>query len=157
MAYCIRPTTRPDGTPMPVLPKQLSRCSGHCCQAFTGLGDEADIARSTAREEDGPLIRDMLIPLGYWSGEKGWAKAGNPRHFWWTCKHFDEANGACGIYDKRPHMCRSYPNGPLCSIEACTAKFSLGSPGNEGRTAAAALITEMRERLGTGADSIDAE
>ena len=29
-------------------------------------------------------------------------------------------NGDCGIYENRPEMCRSYPNGHECAFEACT-------------------------------------
>jgi Fe-S-cluster containining protein len=41
------------------------------------------------------------------------------RMHWYACRHV-QLNGDCGIYDRRPNMCRVYPNGARCSFAECT-------------------------------------
>ncbi|NUO50701.1 MAG: YkgJ family cysteine cluster protein [Polyangiaceae bacterium] len=38
----------------------------------------------------------------------------------WTCAHFDVETRNCGIYEKRPRMCREYPYGRPCELPGCT-------------------------------------
>lgn len=42
-------------------------------------------------------------------------------HYYY-CVHFDEAKKVCSIYDERPDMCKSYPNGHKCEFAQCTWK-----------------------------------
>lgn len=62
----------------------------------------------------------MVIPLGHVpegallpSGDvsKGGA--------YYDCRNL-QANGDCGIYARRPAMCRAFPNGQPCDKRGCT-------------------------------------
>ena len=39
----------------------------------------------------------------------------------YSCKN-QLPNGDCGIYEKRPHMCRHYPNGRRCEYVMCGSR-----------------------------------
>lgn len=41
------------------------------------------------------------------------------RH-WYTCRHWDEATGDCGIYETRPLMCRNHGTTYRCDAPQCT-------------------------------------
>lgn len=41
------------------------------------------------------------------------------RDHWYGCRYI-QLNGDCGIYETRPQMCRSYPDGQECGFEECT-------------------------------------
>ncbi|MCM2322164.1 MAG: YkgJ family cysteine cluster protein [Oligoflexia bacterium] len=82
------------------------RCTGHCCRGFAlekSLEEVwADFDRwkrdpSTSTVPDVYLIAPMLIPLR------------KIREEWlYTCKHLHKS-GDCGIYERRPRMCRDFP------------------------------------------------
>lgn len=89
------------------------RCTGHCCRSFhlssvpRGTADEQ---RAWARQhgQDGEQIADMVVPIG--------EDATGPLY---TCRHLDEA-GNCSIYNTRPRMCRTFPDGAACPFKGCT-------------------------------------
>ena len=82
-------------------------------------------------------VADMLISLGYWSrnplfvidGRDGPVVELDP-HDWqggwfYTCRHFVPGSGDCGVYERRPRMCRQYPSngkGGPCTYLDCTAE-----------------------------------
>lgn len=123
------------------------RCSGHCCQVFFLPFSMEEIRRRVdadlvAPREDGPKIRDMVIPLGKWSELSEERKAmlayvtSDPNFdpddagHYYTCKHYDQDTSNCQIYDERPHMCRAYPyeeeGAPGCRYTGCTMKGGCG-------------------------------
>jgi Fe-S-cluster containining protein len=125
------------------------RCSGHCCKCVTirmspeDLRVAAEDAKKKGLKTEELQLYEILIPLGdfpsnplmkLW-GESWSEKAlkmgttaehrvrakkntGYQQHFY-TCRHI-QMNGDCGIYETRPQMCRTYPNGKLCDFEECT-------------------------------------
>ena len=40
----------------------------------------------------------------------------------YTCKHYDSKKRACSIYEDRPQMCRTYPDGGFCTNPKCQWK-----------------------------------
>lgn len=40
-------------------------------------------------------------------------------YYHYKCKHYDKKNRKCTIYEVRPWMCRSYPNGKPCYNKGC--------------------------------------
>lgn len=92
----------------------MSRCTGHCCERIflrDGDGQPIDIAKLKATPRafvDGEKVVDMLIDH----------PSGEPNVF--TCRHFDRETRNCMIYETRPEVCRTYPNGRSCTFEGCT-------------------------------------
>ena len=108
------------------------RCTGHCCRDFTVPLTREQLVEYRRRAAAGePLVRD---------GEKNWsdietivdmlvhvrthatAPDGSPLHApvsRYTCRHL-QPNGDCGIYERRPQMCRKYPYGGECQYRTCT-------------------------------------
>jgi len=61
--------------------------------------------------------RGRPLPLVVWT-----------RH-WYTCRHWDEATGDCGIYETRPLMCRNHGVTYRCDTPQCTRRVSsTGAP-----------------------------
>jgi len=58
---------------------------------------------------DVATIATMLVPLGVYRGQE-----------LFTCKHLG-ANGDCGIYEKRPRMCREFPGPEPCPYRNCSS------------------------------------
>ncbi len=114
------------------------RCTGHCCERFTlpysmeqlralagakreALSSEACVDPENAR--DVIKIAEMVVPLG----EALTHADGSPvlptdRYKWdYTCKNLDPTTRDCGIYETRPSMCRTFPDGRPCPYKGCTA------------------------------------
>ena len=95
----------------------MSQCIGRCCQAFSiSLQSERDPLVLYTEDPDGFVdgraLADMLIRL------PGPTPDGRLR---FTCRHLtDELR--CGIYEERPDMCRTYPNGGTCGW--CGLRYS---------------------------------
>lgn len=123
---------------------ETARCTGQCCKEFPlSYGPEElrerckprpalDILRISkptfldmAPIQDGEIIADMVIYLGW----RRWKLAdindemkAQPKMHFYTCKHLQD-DGNCGIYDKRPRMCRDYPEygrDGFCGHTTCT-------------------------------------
>lgn len=110
-----------------------SRCTGHCCRSFYlpfTPEELADIDDST--HIDGSKIAAMAIPV---------APVGQRPHglafpmidppvvgHYYTCRHL--IGNDCSIYDERPRMCRTYPEGQKCNYKGCTS----GDAAQEGDT-----------------------
>lgn len=126
-----------------------SRCTGHCCQKFTIPLSPQELREAYDRwlrtqngypvpmnghVDDGKLYQDihLIAPMVVHLGEfkttpirqvnplvvLGKNRGGH----YYRCKHFDSKEKKCTIYETRPHMCRSYPNGKTCNYAACTWK-----------------------------------
>lgn len=101
-----------------------NRC-GACCEGFTLDWDPAERLEDTRQNTlhypdmtheqtlvELETIVDMLLPAPdhpawvEWQEREGEAL--------WTCRHFSrdaDGLGSCGIYERRPWMCSSFPNG----------------------------------------------
>lgn len=129
--------------------KKLDRCSGHCCENFSLPLSPAELEASyyawlgreqgssyvgmNGREsprvcQDIHLIYPMLVYLGYTdkrppkinpSDEKLLGKPEVKLHRY-RCKHLDPKTRDCTIYEIRPVMCRTYPDGRTCNFAGCT-------------------------------------
>lgn len=104
----------PDGSMDP-----RPRCLGHCCRGFSLEHPykvvQVEYAKWRRDPASAPLIPDvaiiaeMLIPLGVFRKQE-----------LFTCKHFGE-NGNCGIYERRPKMCRDFPGPAPCPYRNCAS------------------------------------
>ena len=88
------------------------RCRGDCCRRlYLPFATRAAIAASDS--PDAKTIAEMVIPLE----DQTRAPDGSPslpKHgLYFTCKNL-QPNGDCGIYETRPEMCRTYPDGYRC-------------------------------------------
>lgn len=130
--------------------KTTDRCTGNCCRCFTIPYSPHEVQASywawlrggaqvsQMGSDNSPILQDihilapMLVYLGLFDRHPKQAKQINPmdevllrgrfdvqRHFY-RCKHFDEKEKICTIYEMRPVMCRSYPNGRPCNYSGCT-------------------------------------
>jgi Fe-S-cluster containining protein len=66
-------------------------------------------------------VATMVVPLG--SFQKGAVlpdgSTAPVTDLYYDCRHL-QPNGDCRIYDNRPRMCRTYPNGKPCARQGCT-------------------------------------
>lgn len=83
---------------------------------------------------DAPIMYQMLIHKGVFTREIRYVdKDGNvgavviedTKINIYTCRHFDKEKHECGIYNIRPHFCRSFPDeniGSKCNYKGCSFK-----------------------------------
>ena len=91
-------------------------CCGRTCEYFhidriTPTWVKKTIDANKSDKIDGLEIAKMLVPVFY-------VDRGNHDKFgswYFTCRHFDKVKRLCTIYESRPEMCRTYPNGRRCS------------------------------------------
>jgi len=134
------PPATVDGTP-PMVTSPFRRCTGHCCRGFAIMGlSMADFHENKRRIAMGgpwpqhthgghpiwgPIIDiDVILEVL----EDLPADAPRPRSWrdadrvaegpFFRCKALD--GDRCTIYERRPHFCRSYPNGRPCEWCGCT-------------------------------------
>lgn len=94
------------------------RCTGHCCRRFTLPFTPTGILQRRSQMEDGDLVADMVIPIGFSCDAPSGEVLGEPC-WWYTCCHL-LPSGDCAIYESRPEVCRSYPYGSPCKYPGCT-------------------------------------
>ncbi len=113
------------------------RCTGDCCRAFTlsitygellrGYDSWRFGGRTCIRHGGGQrgiptdvhLVAPMIRPLGeFTKNPVSGAVFDQPTQLY-TCVHLT-TNSDCGIYDRRPDICRIYPNGRKCHFPGCT-------------------------------------
>lgn len=128
-------------------------CLGLCCAGFTLPETPEQVRRKN--NVDGMFIADMLIPIeslepGEWTadrakayGYRDWGEGANdaPIHVY-RCKHHTP-EGRCGVYERRPGMCSSFPYDMPCPFEGCTANRS--TPGVESRWEASRRVGRFRK------------
>lgn len=109
----------------------MSRCTGHCCRAFT-IGDKLTYAelkvkyeKSVNGESKLPALEEIfpyLIDLGMKTHNPGGEKIDQPTQYF-TCRNLS-ADGNCEIYEQRPQICRNYPElttpDGQCEFPGCT-------------------------------------
>lgn len=87
-------------------------CSGSCCENFP-LPFSKEILNRKLQEgvqfngtpNETKMIAEMVIPI-----QKEAFKHNGSRYFWYTCKNWDRETRKCTVYEKRPVMCRTYPD-----------------------------------------------
>lgn len=104
------------------------RCTGHCCRSFhLGLSMDDLKARVGKGNADDDFVADMVIPLGfirtphkvnkYARRHEPESKFMSAMGYYYTCRHYVDGN--CTVYEKRPDMCRRYPNDKPCVYLGC--------------------------------------
>ncbi len=131
------------------MPRDLGRCTGHCCEKLTipYSPDELWAAYhrwqkgqvksvSMNQSESSPLLMEihLIAPMLEYLGQFDQPpmdivnpsdaallgrSSANPNHYY-RCKHFDPKKKICTIYEHRPVMCREYPYGDPCKYRDCT-------------------------------------
>jgi Fe-S-cluster containining protein len=74
------------------------------------------------------IVSNMVITLGDGRAYKYQVGEVVENRYWFTCRWMDNTTGKCMIYNKRPVLCRTYPNsekergpcGPNCSLKKGT-------------------------------------
>lgn len=109
--------------------KEISRCTGHCCEKFTLPYSPAELrlihnGKGVAELISGKVNFDwkdlQQIVLMVKSISKEWTPS-MPNLY--SCRNFDAATRNCLIYDRRPRMCRNFPYGRKCPHKDCTLKY----------------------------------
>lgn len=100
------------------------RCAGDCCRRFSLPFSPRELRRRADKLVDGEQVRDMVIYLGRQRPGKmhiDWPEkhAKDKRHYY-TCKNLSADGTSCTIYETRPQVCRSFPNGTQCPYKGCT-------------------------------------
>jgi Fe-S-cluster containining protein len=101
-------------------------CTGRCCTVFYLPKTEAELAAGFAgRVSGGQQILNMIEPLTFDAAAERWEaiwheplregllREDGAGHLY-TCRHWDERSGLCGIYESRPSMCSTYPYDRAC-------------------------------------------
>lgn len=98
------------------------RCRGHCCRRFALKHSPEKLRAEAAAVSAGMLseikdvqtIADMVILVA--------SNSGASEHVY-TCKNLSAA-GDCTIYDRRPQMCRDFPEAKGCHFWKCESSQS---------------------------------
>ncbi|MGZ3686893.1 MAG: YkgJ family cysteine cluster protein [Bdellovibrionota bacterium] len=93
------------------------RCTGHCCRRFAlphGYDELQAMAGAEDASSDTRMIAAMVIPV---------ASSKDGREHLYRCKNLG-VKGDCAIYDRRPQMCRDFPEAKGCHFWKCTSSES---------------------------------
>jgi Fe-S-cluster containining protein len=96
----------------------VSACTGECCSPVTIDGElYREMSRNPLVFRNGRYTMNMLTPRGPM-----------PRHGTaeFDCKYFDGETRRCIAYDRRPQMCRDFPEGGVCGY--CGGRFTEAHP-----------------------------
>jgi Fe-S-cluster containining protein len=101
-------------------------CDGKCCAVFPLQKGAIERLNAGGNGADGPFIIDMLIPLTRAQARRRAARFGFrlpwrrlPKSDLFTCRHWNETTRLCGVYSRRPRMCRDYPYDKGCDHPDC--------------------------------------
>jgi Fe-S-cluster containining protein len=107
----------------------VPQCTGECCDPVRLTGEDYwDMSRNPEAHHNARYILNMLV-----------AQGPVPRHgrVEFACRHFDQGTRLCGAYDRRPLMCREFPESGVCVF--CGGRFATDKqpqgPADEGPTA----------------------
>src|SRR6476620_7842876 len=89
-------------------------CTGACCDPVVMYQSQyEDMSRNPKSHPNGRYVLNML------SGRRPSSRAPGMLEF--DCKYFDRETRRCTAYDRRPKMCRTYPDEGECYL--CGAKM----------------------------------
>ncbi len=132
--------TKPPWLGVRRITREVGRCSGHCCQAFTlpltpEYVDELKSAAEGAErgepwpshlrrytDDDIAIVARMVRPLGRFPILTPAGHRFRSPLEWYACEHHDSESGDCKIYETRPRMCRDHPYGNTCNYVDCTRR-----------------------------------
>lgn len=121
------------------------RCTGHCCKRFALPYSPTELERAYAAwhaskpcflSDDGKdrqipqdihLVYPMVIPLGMHRRSPATGEYLGEAIHHYSCKHYDHTKQECTIYEQRPRVCRTYPDGNNCRYKHCTLDPKDGS------------------------------
>lgn len=117
-------------------------CNGDCCLGFV-LPYSLEMLKRKAQHGIGAngsakemrFLADMVVPL-----QNQAVDSRKGKRFAYTCKHLDLDTRKCAAYEKRPSLCRTYPDNQKCADGCYAAK--LGIKG----------VTGCGSESGTGTD-----
>ena len=96
----------------------VAGCTGACCDPVTmPVQAYRAVSARPSISQNGRYILKMLTPRGRLPKE-GMAE--------FDCRYFDRETRRCIAYDRRPQMCRDFPELGLCGL--CGARFEKQSP-----------------------------
>lgn len=76
------------------------------------------------------LVATMVRPLGEFTTHPITGTEYDQPTALYSCVHLD-GDGDCGIYDRRPAMCRDYPYGRRCEYSGCAWDYGRRLPSLE--------------------------
>lgn len=121
------------------------RCTGDCCRAFVLSATYGDALRAYDAWRAGAqsyvghgggqrwipvdihLLATMIRPLGEFTTHPITGREYDRPTTLYFCVHLD-GDGDCGIYDRRPEMCRNYPYGRRCEYPDCAWDYGRKLP-----------------------------
>ena len=124
------------------------RCTGDCCRAFVLSITHGELLRGydswraggkdcirhgggkMGIPSDAHIVALMVRPLGEFTANPLTGTPFNRRKMVYSCVHLGD-NGDCGIYDRRPSLCRSFPGDCKCEYPGCTWDHAKGLPPRE--------------------------
>jgi Fe-S-cluster containining protein len=98
----------------------VPQCTGACCDPVPlPAEDYWDMSRNPRLYKNARYIMNMLIPPG---------PGPVPRHgdVDFACRYFDRETRRCVAYDRRPAMCREFPETGICGH--CGGRFATAHP-----------------------------
>ena len=90
-----------------------SKCPGYCCSYPRIEVKEADLARLARHHGISTELAQRRFTRLYEPGERI-LKHQKDEVYGSICRFFDTDERRCTIYEARPKVCRSYPDGPKC-------------------------------------------
>jgi Fe-S-cluster containining protein len=87
-------------------------CNGNCCKEFPLPLSLEKIKRmfQEGKGTNGTYLEMKMIAKMLISLPKKPVFVNGKKYFWFTCKNFDKQTKKCMIYEKRPVMCRTFPD-----------------------------------------------
>jgi Fe-S-cluster containining protein len=88
-------------------------CPGYCCSYPVIIVTKYDVgrlARHFGISFEEAEARFTKSQHGY----KRILRKKKDEHYGTICRFFDQENRRCGVYEARPHVCRSFPGGGRC-------------------------------------------
>ena len=101
----------------------MATCPGYCCAVIHQPGTRDELAAVAGILQDGELVLDMIQPISREDATRRRQQHGlrvddletaKDGHLY-TCRHWDDRTRLCGIYERRPAMCRDYPYAESCA------------------------------------------
>src|SRR5262245_61969975 len=99
----------------------VPQCTGACCDPVTlSVHLYREMSLDPRHIRNARYVLNMLTARGplpdHGTGE-------------FDCKYFDRDTRRCTAYDRRPEMCRTFPDGPICHM--CGGRFTTGDHPDE--------------------------
>jgi len=94
----------------------VPECTGACCDPVTiSIHLYREMSLDPRHIRNARYVLNMLTARGPLP-DHGAAE--------FDCKYFDRGTRRCTAYDRRPEMCRTFPDGPVCPM--CGGRFPIG-------------------------------